>query len=96
MEELGDPLTAKREIAHWAYFPDPGARDEFVLSTAKLGFALREKFEPDDVQSQFGACVVRNDLASWSEINEVTLELFDLATALGGDYDGWESPVEKV
>lgn len=95
MEELGDTLTAKREIAHWAYFPDAGVRDEFVESAAKLGYELKRNIEPDEVQGQFGACIARCDYASWDEINEVTLELFDLAIALGGEYDGWESPVAK-
>ncbi len=82
-------------IAHWAYFPDAAARDEFIQSTTQLGYALREKLEPSEAQRKFGACIVRNDHASWNEINEVTLGLFDLAIALGGDYDGWESPVKK-
>jgi hypothetical protein len=95
LEREGDPLTVRREIAHWAYFPNAAARDEFIQSTTQLGYTLRLKQEPDEAQNSFGACIVRDDHASWNEINEVTLELFDIATALGGDYDGWESPVEK-
>ena len=93
LEKHGDSLTKKREIAHWAYFPDARERDEFVALTKKLGYQLRSKLEPGEHQNQFGASITRDDYASWDEINEVTLELFELAKGLGGDYDGWDSPV---
>ena len=37
----------------------------------------------------------RIDRVGWDSINEVTLDLFDLAQEFGGEYDGWEATIEK-
>jgi regulator of RNase E activity RraB len=95
LKDNGDPLTAKREIDHWAYFATDAARADFIAQASRLGYMVRSAFETKGDARQFGAQVFREDFADWDSANETTLELFDLAIALGGDYDGWESPVEK-
>jgi hypothetical protein len=38
--------------------------------------------------------VWRVDVPAYSNIDEITLPLFEAAERYGGEYDGWESPVE--
>jgi uncharacterized protein (TIGR01619 family) len=97
LEENGDPLTAPREIDHWAYFPSASARDEFLSRAATLGYSFRQKTDPGDIPEveRYGAQIFRLDVPS-QDFDDVTLELFDLAQEYGGEYDGWESPVEAV
>jgi len=42
LEKHGDPLSAEREIDHWAYFPSADARDTFIAEAGRLGFKLRD------------------------------------------------------
>jgi Regulator of ribonuclease activity B len=37
----------------------------------------------------------RIDRVDWDSINQATLELFWLAQETSGNYDGWETSVEK-
>jgi hypothetical protein len=93
LSERGDALTEKREIDHWAYFPSASARSAFIERAAKLGFLLRSTSEPEKPGDRFGAPLFRIDAPAFDAIDDVTLPLFELATALGGDYDGWETMV---
>jgi hypothetical protein len=96
LKDNGDQLSAPREIDHWAYFASAEARDAFLKRTALLGYTAREALSPADIpgNEKFGARIFRID-APDDDFDEVTLELFELAAELGGEYDGWESPVEK-
>lgn len=91
LSERGDALTEKREIDHWAYFPDAAARSSFIEQAAELGFRLRVTHEPEKPGDRFGVQLYRIDVPALEAIDDVTLPLFELATALGGDYDGWET-----
>ena len=93
LSERGDPLTEKRAIDHWAYFPSAAARSAFIAQAAKLGFLLRATSEPEKPGDRFGARLFRIDVPALDAIDDVTLPLFALATAVGGDYDGWETMV---
>lgn len=37
----------------------------------------------------------RMDKVDWASINAATIELLDLAESVGGEYDGWETSVER-
>ena len=37
----------------------------------------------------------RIDRVDWDSINTVTLQLFDVANNHAGEYDGWETSVER-
>ncbi|MCE9522760.1 MAG: DUF695 domain-containing protein [Alphaproteobacteria bacterium] len=96
LESHGDLLTTKREIDHWAYFPSAESRDTFVARANAIGYTLRVPTERGEPGKKFEAQIFRVDSADIDEINSVTLELFELAQQLGGEYDGWESPVVDV
>lgn len=98
LEQHGDPLLEAREIDHWAYFATAASRDAFVDRVTPLGYHVRHLSGPDqerEASSQYCAQIFREDVPTLDEINEVTLELFDIAAAAGGTYDGWESVVLK-
>ena len=91
LRERGDVLTDEREIDHWAYFPSLSARSAFIEQASGLGFRLRLMHEPERPGDRYGVQLFRIDVPD--DIDDVTLPLFQLATALGGEYDGWETQV---
>ena len=94
LERHGDKLTVKREIDHWSYFPSPEAVDAYVADVATDGFQVRSKPVGDESALHFGAQIWRMDTPSYANIDNVTLPLFEAAARHGGQYDGWECPVE--
>jgi len=54
-----------------------------------------ESDDDDDDEPRFCVRAVRMDVPSFDGIDAVTLPLFELAEALGGDYDGWETRLVK-
>jgi regulator of RNase E activity RraB len=89
LEEAGDAPEALRQIDHWAYFPELSAANLFATFAVEEGFNIYDRHRADD-----GKYLVRCDRVDRpSEIDDVTLPLYDRAVALGGSYDGWECPV---
>lgn len=97
LRDSGDPLTEAREIDHWAYFPSPAARDDFVSRTTAIGYKLRAALEPDPTTdaTAYGAQIYRADVPGSELFDAITAELSKLAQECGGDYNGWESPVRE-
>jgi regulator of RNase E activity RraB len=97
LEKRGDPLKTPRLVSHWAYFNSPQDRTKFIAKAVAAGFKVADEFESDDPETEhpFGVTLERTDRVDWNSINEVTLNLFRLAQEVGGDYDGWETPVEQ-
>ena len=95
LRDSGDPLTEAREIDHWAYFPTPDARDDFVSKTTAIGYKLRNALEPDPATdgTNYGAQIYRSDIPGSELFDAITAELSKIAQECGGSYDGWESPV---
>jgi hypothetical protein len=94
LEHRGDPLTLPREIDHWGYFPTLEAADAFIAATSAQGFQARTKPAIGEGPLRFGVQIWRIDTPSFAGIDDVTLPLFDAAKRHGGEYDGWECPVE--
>jgi uncharacterized protein (TIGR01619 family) len=95
LRDSGDPLTDAREVDHWAYFPSPATRDAFVAKAETIGYKLRVASEPDPATdgSAYGAQIYREDVPGNELFDAITAELAKLAQECGGNYDGWESPV---
>lgn len=90
LAEQGDAHHIPREIDHFAYFPGTQTAATFAHWVEKEGFVGVEIAQHD---GQY--CVLFKRVDSVNEIDSVTIPLFDRATELGGDYDGWGCPVEK-
>ena len=97
LQSLGDRLQKKRLVSHWAYFPDEATRGRFVASIEDLGFSILQQQVDSDSQAAnpMSVSFERVDDVDWDSINQVTLELFELADSCSGQYDGWETSVEK-
>jgi len=96
LEKQGDTLNEAREVDHWAYFPTPGARNEF-LKRLPSGYAVRGTTNPNDTpaHTDYGVRVFHTSVPG-DELDAATIELFNLANETGGEYDGWECPLIKA
>ncbi len=95
LEKDGDRHDTVREVSHWAYFETTEARERFSSSVRSKGY--REVTRRDDAEGArpFGITVAGDSDVNYETINNVTLELFDFAKEAGGEYDGWETSVER-
>ena len=93
LEKEGDPLKAPRDIWHWIYFQTAAEREKFLAAATKLNYRVEPNPEggPDDFP--FGLEIVRFQSIDPFDVDEAVIELFRLAKAHRGDYDGWETQV---
>jgi regulator of RNase E activity RraB len=98
LEKHGDTLRKPRPVSHWAYFKSPQDRNKFIAKAVSAGFNITDQSESENSEAEhpFGVTLERTDRVDWDSINEATLALFRLAQEVNGDYDGWETAVEKV
>lgn len=95
LEEHGDRHSTPRRVDHWSYFGSAAARDAFIEDAKREGFAVESAPDDADRPEPFGAQLFRTDVVDLEHIHDVVMKLSDLAIAHGGDYDGWETLVEK-
>jgi uncharacterized protein (TIGR01619 family) len=96
LEKGGDDLTKPREVFHWIYFKTQNELDQYESFTNSLGFKTKNKGKTEQTNEyKFVISVSRVDKVGYNEINEYTLELWEKAQELNGDYDGWETSIEK-
>jgi len=94
LERNGDKLMVEREIDHWCYFQSTKAVDAYIAEVSMQGFKVRNRSVSDEGTLRFGAQIWRLDTPSYGNIDSVALPLFEAALRHGGQYDGWECPVE--
>ncbi len=93
LETLGDSGDSPRPIDHWLHFESAADRDRCAEALESKGFSITARLEPNEERPHHGLQACREDTAEFAAINELTVMLFQLAAELGGEYDGWESPV---
>jgi regulator of RNase E activity RraB len=59
------------------------------------GYKLVSQKDDAKGERKFGLMLSKVHTVDFGTINDVVLELFDLAGECSGDYDGWETSVEK-
>ena len=94
LAKQGDNGSMSRRIEHWAYFPSSTAAEQFSLWVQTQGYELGSVSTDEDGELRVrffhdGSCQL-------SDITSHTIALRRKASDLGGDYDGWETPVRKV
>jgi hypothetical protein len=94
LTKQGDDGSMSRRVEHWAYFPSSGGAEQFSLWVQGQGYELGDVSTTDDGQQ----CVrfFHNGSCQLPEITSRTIALRRQASDLGGDYDGWETPVCKA
>ncbi len=98
IKKHGDSLKRPRPVSHWAYFASTQDRSKFIAKAVTVGYKVTDQSEDDksEAENPYGVTLERVDHVDWDSINAATLELFRLARDVGGDYDGWETSIEKV
>ncbi len=95
LTDHGDPLTKPRRVDHRAAFSAERGRAAFLAAVTELGFEA----VPPEVKSanrrRYLAQVHRVDSVELEDIHSTVMELKLLAEEHGGDYQGWETTVEK-
>lgn len=98
LTESGDVLTKPRPVDHFANFPTPENRTDFVTAVSATGnyIVIDEDFDDDpDCELPYGASIQRVSPVDWDTIEDITIELFDLARENDGEYEGWGSQVVR-
>lgn len=94
LEENGDKLTEAREVDHWIYFKSENDRRKFEDEVTKRRFQVRSKdFNIEYGDNPYRLVITRKDKVGWGDIDEYTIELWEIANQFNGDYDGWECPM---
>ncbi|HNO76436.1 MAG TPA: DUF695 domain-containing protein [Phycisphaerae bacterium] len=88
----GDSLVQSRRVDHWVFFEDESALDKFASAADSLGFGVESS---DTVEDRLVLQIHRVDKVDLESIHLVTEQLHRLADDHGGEYDGWETSVEK-
>lgn len=86
LREQGDVLVSPRPVDHFVRFEDAAKRDAFVTAVAAHGFVAQDA-------ELVVAHLTRDDAIELDHIHDVVMVLVDAATALGGRYERWQSPI---
>ncbi len=98
LEENGDPLTKERQVNHWIYFITEKDRENFLTKIENDGFDIINKDfikDDDDTSFPYSLQIARIDKVDIVSVNDYILNLWELATECNGNYDGWETSIEK-
>jgi len=96
LEKNGDTLTKARPVQHWVYFKTKTDRNLFLSKIEELHFDVLSKNEKTSFGDfPFKLIISRVDHVDHHSVDDYVLDLWQLATACNGDYDGWETSVEK-
>jgi len=94
LKRNGDKLVKPREVFHWIYFKTELEADNFIKETENKNFIFVSKRKVEDnypIQVE----LKRIDKVDIKSVNEYSLYLLEVAEKYNGDYDGWETSVEK-
>jgi uncharacterized protein (TIGR01619 family) len=91
----GDKLDKPRPVDHWLFFANSHHRDQFMKYAAREKFKVEGKDYLKDAELPYQLHISRTDPVDPASINPLTLELRRQAKALEGNYDGWETTVQK-
>jgi len=96
LEKGGDKLTKEREVFHWIYFKSENNREQFLEKIKNDNFSIVSK-DSDQSCGDFAyrLQIKRIDKVDQNSVDEYVIYLWKLANEIGGDYDGWETSIEK-
>ena len=95
LEKNGDSLTKEREVTHWSYFPTNKDLTNFKDSVSTKGFKIIESKK--DNSQELTHCLIYSKSANinYQNIDDIIIPIWKLSKECNGDYDGWETSVEK-
>lgn len=96
LEENGDLLIKERQVDHWIYFNTKEDRESFLSKIKDEGFKINNQdFDSESSDRLYSLHIARVDKVDIDSVNDYILNLWELAKGCNGDYDGWETSVEK-
>lgn len=93
LSENGDDGTAVRRVDHWAYFEASYDAQRFLAWLEEQGYEVQPIDAADEGLTQIR--FAHEGPVTLQEITSRTISLRRMADELGGNYDGWETPVCK-
>ncbi|MDR7208437.1 ribonuclease E inhibitor RraB [Flavobacterium piscis] len=90
----GDKLTVSREVYHWIYFKNVSEKNNYLKEVLKQGFVLVSSNKIED-KLPYQLQIKRIDKVDESSVNKYVIYLWEKAIEYNGDYDGWETSIEK-
>jgi len=90
----GDKLIIPREVFHWIYFENESERESYLKDVVLKGFKFVSKNKIED-KFPYQLQIKRIDKVDEKSINEYSIYLWEKANEYNGDYDGWETSIEK-
>jgi uncharacterized protein (TIGR01619 family) len=94
LEESGDPLSESRPIRHFVYFDANTQIEAFRQALVIAGFEIVGGGLSEDSDRQ-SIVFERSESVDFLHVNQLTMQLLDLANSHGGDYDGWETEIRR-
>jgi len=95
LRKHGDSLEKRRNVDHWIYFSRKEDQEAFIKSAMSEGFKLTRETYDSLGERPFGVHLSRTDSVKLDDIHQVVMKLFNLSKKHNGEYDGWETSVEK-
>jgi uncharacterized protein (TIGR01619 family) len=96
LEKGGDKLTKEREVFHWIYFKSDSDREKFLEKIKNDNFSIVSKDSGKSWEEfAYQLRIKRIDKVDQNSVDEYVIYLWELANEIGGDYDGWETSIEK-
>lgn len=95
LEEAGDKFDIPRHVTHWIYFASAAGRTQFWQAVEPEGFELVEQHDQAEGERPFALSVRNTTTIDFPTIFEFVMGLSGLAEDCQGEYDGWETSVER-
>ena len=96
LEKEGDNLTKEREVFHWIYFKTEEDREKYLDKIKNDNFIVVDKGSDKSCSEYcYRLDIKRVDKVDLNSVNEYVIYLWRLANETNGDYDGWETSIEK-
>lgn len=96
LEKHGDKLTKPREVDHWIYFKTEKDRETFLDKISNDRFSIVDKdYDKELDEAPYTLHIKRVDKVDYNSVDDYVIYLWKLATECNGDYDGWETSIEK-
>ena len=92
--DQGDKLSTAREVFHWIYFKNEKDKNNYLTEVIKEGFVLVSSNKIDD-KFPYQLQIKRIDKVDENSVNKYVIYLWGKAIEYNGDYDGWETSIEK-
>lgn len=93
LKKAGSDLSKPHKIEFFLYFPTEVAAEQAALRVRESGFEVAVK------RAEKGAdwlCfATKTMIPKLSDLQQIRCDFNSLATAAGGDYDGWGTGIEK-